>query len=172
MHRHWNTTIKRSKVFWSVKSRHPIATTWSNSPSRYWRSNQVQWHHRRVQGEEVRRCFAMLLEDWIPTLGKGGGAKKRLQYCVNPHSSSQLLYFRAIQGHSRSTINPALQDNVLYQVRNGIELRSTVKHVLIVGGDSEPDGRRIWHVGNSMRSHETKDRAIQEYLETPSKYSI
>ena len=23
-----------------------------------------------------------------------------------------------------------------------------------------------------MRSHETKDRAIQEYLETPSKYSM
>ena len=34
---------------------------------------------------------------------------------------------------------------------------------------SEPDGRRIWHGGNSIRSFETKDRAIQEYLETTSK---
>ena len=25
-----------------------------------------------------------LLEDWISTLAKGGGAKKRFQYCVNP----------------------------------------------------------------------------------------
>ena len=27
------------------------------------------------------------LEDWISTLAKGGGAKKRFQYCVNPNSS-------------------------------------------------------------------------------------
>ena len=30
-----------------------------------------------------------LLEDWISTLAKGGGAKKRFQYCVNPNSSNQ-----------------------------------------------------------------------------------
>ena len=44
------------------------------------------------------------------TLVKGGGAKKRFQYCVNPNSHNQFLYLRAIQGHSGSTINPALQD--------------------------------------------------------------
>ena len=37
---------------------------------------------------------------------------------------------------------------------------------------SGPDGRRFWHGVNSMRSHETKDRAIQEYLETHSKYNM
>ena len=35
--------------------------------------------------------------------------------------------------------------------------------------NSELDGGCRW---NSVRSHETKDRAIQEYLETPSKYCI
>ena len=39
------------------------------------------------------------LEDWISTLAKGGGAKKRFQYCVNPSSSNQLLYLPEIQGH-------------------------------------------------------------------------
>ena len=39
------------------------------------------------------------LEDWISTLAGGGGAEKRFQYCVNPNSSNQFLYFRAIQEH-------------------------------------------------------------------------
>ena len=58
MDRHWFTTITRSQVLWSVRSHDPIATTWLNSPSRYWRSNPAQWHHRRVQEEEGRWCFA------------------------------------------------------------------------------------------------------------------
>ena len=37
---------------------------------------------------------------WMSFLAKGGGPKKRFQYCLNPHSSEQFLYFRAIQGHS------------------------------------------------------------------------
>ena len=53
------------------------------------------------------------IEDWISTLAKGGGEKKRFQYCLNPNSPNQFLYLRAIQGHSgRSVIDPALQDIV------------------------------------------------------------
>ena len=37
--------------------------------------------------------------DWITSLAKGGGPKKRLQYFLNPNSSKHFLYFRAIQGH-------------------------------------------------------------------------
>ena len=82
---------------------------------------------------------------------KGGGQKKRFQYCLNPNYPHQFLYFRAIQGHSGSTINPALQDNVLlpegfteyiYQVGNGNELRSIVNHGLIQGGVSLRAGRQ------------------------------
>ena len=32
-----------------------------------------------------------LLEDWISKLAKGGGAKKKFQYCVNPNSSNRLI---------------------------------------------------------------------------------
>ena len=54
------------------------------------------------------------LNDWFFNLAKGGGAKKRFQYCLNPNSSRHISYFRAIQGHSGGiAIDPELQDNVL-----------------------------------------------------------
>ena len=133
-------------------------------------------------------AWQWLLEDWISTLAKGGGAKKTFQYCVNPNSSNQFLYLRAIQGHSGdNAVDPTLQENVLlpkgfteyiYHVGNANELNSLIRNGLIPGGtslkkktsdllhNSEPDGRRTWHGGNSMRSYETKDRAMQDYLET------
>ena len=46
-------------------------------------------------------------------MAKCGGQKNRFQYRLNPNYPQQFLYLRAIQGHSGSTINPALQDNVL-----------------------------------------------------------
>ena len=53
-------------------------------------------------------------EDWISTLARGGGPKKRFQHCLNPNSSRHFLYVRAIQGHSEgNAIDPELQDNVL-----------------------------------------------------------
>ena len=43
---------------------------------------------------------------------KGGGKKKRCQYCSD--DSGRILYLRALQGHSgRNPIDPTLQDNVL-----------------------------------------------------------
>ena len=110
-----------------------------------------------------------LFEDWMTTLTNGGGAKERFQYCVNPNSSDQFLYFQAIQGHSEdNAIDPALQDNVLlpkgfteyiYHVGKANELNSIIRNGFIPGGikasreedkryilhHSEPDGRRIWY---------------------------
>ena len=40
------------------------------------------------------------IKDWITSLAKGGGPKKRFQYCLNPNSSRHFLYFRVILGHS------------------------------------------------------------------------
>ena len=86
--------------------------------------------------DEMKRQFANAplwpIGKWISVLAKGGGQKKRFQYCVNPNYPQKFLYLRAIQGHSGSTINPALQDNVLlpesfteyiHRVGNGKELR-------------------------------------------------
>ena len=144
MDRHWNTAITRSKVWKSVKSYHPIATTWSISPSSKRRSDPPQWHHRRMQEEEVRRCFAMVT--WRLDV------KKRFQCCVNPNSSNQFLYVRAIQGHSKgSAIDPALDDNILlpkefteylYHAGNANELNSTTRNELIPGGTRLKRGRQ------------------------------
>ena len=76
--------------------------------------------------------------------------RKGYNIAVNPNYSQKFLYLRAIQGHSGSTINSALQDNVpllegfteyIYHVGNGKELRSIVNHGLIPGGVSLRTGR-------------------------------
>ena len=52
-------------------------------------------------------------EMWKSTKAKGGGNKKRFQYCTDP-SGQEILFLRALQGHSgRNLIDPSLQDNVL-----------------------------------------------------------
>ena len=43
----------------------------------------------------------------------GGGNKKTFQYCTDP-SGQEILYLRALQGHSgRNPIDPTMQGNVL-----------------------------------------------------------
>ena len=91
------------------------------------------------------------LNDWISILAKGGGVKKRIQYCLNPNSSRHILYFRVIQGHSGGiAIDPDLQDNVLspkgftkylYHVGNVSEVHSIIRSGLIPGGQSLKQGR-------------------------------
>ena len=78
--------------------------------SRYW-SDEIK--------EKISMAPYWSAEKWIDVLSKGGGQKKRFQYCSKPNCPGKLLYFRAIQGHSgkaycgNARINPALQDNVL-----------------------------------------------------------
>ena len=104
--------------------------------------------------DEIKKQFANVpcwsIDKWISVLAEGGGQKKRFQYCLNPNYPQKFLYLRAIQGHSGSTINLALQDNVLlpegfteyiYNVGNGKELRSLVNHGLIPGGVCLKTGR-------------------------------
>ena len=50
---------------------------------------------------------------WKIKMTGGGGNKKRFQYCTDT-SGQEILYLRALQGHSgRNPIDPTLQDNVL-----------------------------------------------------------
>ena len=75
----------------------------------------------------------------------GGGNKKRFQYCTDP-SRQEILYLRALQGHSgRNAIDPTLQDNVLipnnffeYIYHNGcaINLHLITSAGLIPGGQN------------------------------------
>ena len=73
----------------------------------------------------------------------GGGHKKRFQYCTDS-SGQEILYRRALQGHSgRNPIDPSLQDNVLipdnifeyiYHIGCAINLHSITNSGLIPGG--------------------------------------
>ena len=76
-------------------------------------------------------CHHWSDEKWKKSMARGGGNKKRHQYCTDP--SGAILYLRALQGHSgRSLIDPALQDTVIV-----------------------PDGffKYIYHVGCANTSH-------------------
>ena len=67
-----------------------------------------EWRRKKFDG-----ASQWTLEDWISTPAEGGGANKRFQCCLNPNSSNQFLYFRAIQGHpGDDAIDPELHDNV------------------------------------------------------------
>ena len=81
-------------------------------------------------------------EKWKSTMANGGGNKKRFQYCTDP-SGQEILYLRALQGHSgRNLIDPSLQDNVyipndffeyIYHVGCAINLHSVMNSGLIPG---------------------------------------
>ena len=86
------------------------------------------------------------IKAWITFLAKGGGPRKRFQYCLNPKYSKHFLYFRGIQAHSGGTlVDPALQDNVLlpddfaeyiYNIGNAHDMHSIIQGGLIPGGKS------------------------------------
>ena len=51
-------------------------------------------------------------ELWKRKMAGDGGNKKRFQYCTDS-SRQEILYLRALQGHSgRNPIDPSLKDNV------------------------------------------------------------
>ena len=82
-------------------------------------------------------------EMWKSTMARGGGNKKSFQICTDP-SGEEILYLRALQGHSgRNLIDPLFQDNVLipndffeyiYHIGCAINLHSITNSGLIPGG--------------------------------------
>ena len=79
-------------------------------------------------------------EMWKSKMAGGGSNKKRFQYCTDS-SGQEILYFRALRGHSgRNPIDPTLQDNVLipnnffqfiYHIECAINLHSIINSGLI-----------------------------------------
>ena len=50
---------------------------------------------------------------WKSKMAGGGGNKKRFQLCTDP-SGQEILYLRALQGHSgRNPVHLSMQDSVL-----------------------------------------------------------
>ena len=84
--------------------------------------------------------------DCVQDTWKGGGPKKRFQYCVHRNSLDTILYLRAIQGHAGGNpVDPTLQDNehvmilndfldYICHVRNSHDLHSIINSGLPAGG--------------------------------------
>ena len=64
---------------------------------------------------------------------KGGGQKKRFQYCLKPDEPEGLLYLRVLL--------PMNCTKYVYHIGHGNELRSIVRNGLIPGGFSTNTGR-------------------------------
>ena len=78
MDRHWNTTVTRLQVIWSVKSNDPTATTWSISPARKRRSNPVQWHHQDYRKKKFDDASQWLLERLDINSGKWRRSEEKI----------------------------------------------------------------------------------------------
>ena len=97
----------------------------------------------------------------------GGGNKKRFQYCTDS-SGQEILYLRALQGHSgRNPIDPSLQDNVLipnnffeyiYHIGCAINLHSITNSGLIPGGqNSSRERQTVFFTAVNPMDKEHKD---------------
>ena len=95
----------------------------------------------------------------------GGGHKKKIPYCTDP--SREILYFRALQGHSgRNLTDPSLQDNVIipdgffkyfYHVGGALNLHSIINSGLIPGGQNLSNRQTVFFLPVDLRDKEHKD---------------
>ena len=155
----WSWVLRR------IKSNDQIADVFSGNR----RSNQIssiveEFNKRRRNNFDGASQWS--LNDWISILAKGGGAKKRFQYCLTPNSSRHILYFRAIQWHSGSIALEILSCKTMHCYRKGLPNTSTTSGVwtksqtrktIRVLHDSEPNGRWKLCGGNFMRLDKPKD---------------
>ena len=105
-------------------------------------------------------------EIWKSTMAGGGGHKKRFQYCTDP-SGQEILYLRALQGHSgRNPIDPSLQDNVsipnnffeyIYHVGCAIKLHSITNSGLIPGGQNLSERQTVFFTSVDPMNKEHRD---------------
>ena len=114
----------------------------------------------------------------ISFLAKGGGQKKRFQYCLNPHSFEHFLCCRAIHGHSGGTlVDPALHDNVLllddfveyvYHIGNANGMLSIIQCGLTLGGKSLSRDRpcAFFTAVNPLYAHQNQEE-VQNDLDKP-----
>ena len=103
------------------------------------------WRTKEYLRNDLVRSQHWSDEKWKSTMARGGGNKKRFQYCTDP-SGQEILDLRAIQGRSgRNPIDPTLQDNVLipdnffeyvYHIGCAINSRSITNSGLIPAGQN------------------------------------
>ena len=108
-------------------------------------------------------------------MAKGGGNKKRFQYCTDS-SGQEILHLRALQGHSgRNLIDPSLQDNVLipndffeciYHIGCAINSHSIMNSGLIPGGQKFGKRQAVFFTSVDPMNREHRDPDVID-LEAP-----
>ena len=108
----------------------------------------------------------------------GGGHKKRYQYCTD--FSGDILYFRALQGHSGcNLIDPTLQDNVIiqrnfvqyiYNVGCAINLHSIINSGWIPGGQNLSNRQTVFFLlvdpmDNNHKDLDTIDLSVPRHAQ-------
>ena len=110
-------------------------------------------------------CHHWSHDKWEQSMARGGGNKKRYQYCTD--SSGAISYLRALQGHSGlSLIDPTLQDNVvipcnfvqhIYHVGCANNLHSIINSGLIPGGQSSSNRQTVFYLLVDLMDKSHKD---------------
>ena len=123
------------------------------------------WRIKDNLQEHFLYCHHWSDDKWKKTMARGGGIKKRYQYCTD--LSGAILHLRALQGHSgRSLIDLTLQDNVViphvffkytYHVGCAINLHSIVNSGLIPGGQNLSNRRTVFFLLVDPMDKERKD---------------
>ena len=115
-------------------------------------------------------------EMWKSKMARGGGNEKRFQCCIDP-SGQQILYLRALQGHSeRNLIDLSLHDNVVipndffeyfHHIGCAINLHSILNSGLISGGQNLSRERQtVFFTSVDPMNKEHRDPTIID-LEAP-----
>ena len=109
------------------------------------------WRLKIIFGTHLSTLKIGLMNLWKSEMAGGGGNKIRFQYCTDS-SGQEILYLRALQGHSgRNSIDLALQDNVLipdnffgyiYHVGCAISSHSITNSRLTAGGQNSSRERQ------------------------------
>ena len=140
-------------------------------------------HYRTVQREDdaaiqfwrIKLCLRNQFpqnqywsdDRWKTCLAAGGGFKRRYQHCSD--ISGTIVYFRALQGHSRrNLIDPLLQDNVIiqrglfqhiYHIGCAFNLHSIIINGLILGGQNSSSRQTVFFLPIDPRDKDHQDPA-------------
>ena len=123
------------------------------------------WRIQEYLRNDLERSQHWSDANWKSAMARGEENKKRFQ-CTDP-SGQEILYFRALQGHSgRNLIDPSLQDNVLipndlfeyiYHKGCAINLHSIVNSGLIPGGLNLSKRQTVFFTSVDPMNKEHKD---------------
>ena len=102
------------------------------------------------------------IRTWLRYLQRGGGPKKRFQYCLDPHFAETILYLRAMQDNA---LLPSDFAEYIYHVGSSHDTHSIIQSGLIASGEDVKKGKQtaFFTDVNPTFAHLHKHRDQQVY---------